>query len=125
MCDSCLQIFSHKSLFWVWPQKKEKRSSCVVSVCFCKRWVPCFQIKQRWVPFVLGFSGIVPRFSGIFPGFSRILLRFSRILPGFSGIFPIFLTSPKFWGFACTPLHPHLLHHCVKPLPNIATYNSV
>ena len=30
----------------------------------------------------------------------------------FSGIFPGLLTNQNFWGSACTPLHPRLLHHC-------------
>jgi len=33
-------------------------------VFFCKPWAPFFEVKQRWAPFLLGFSGILPRFSG-------------------------------------------------------------
>jgi len=32
-CDICLQIFSHKHLFLVWPQKN-------VLIVFCKHWAP-------------------------------------------------------------------------------------
>jgi len=40
-------------------------------------WAPLFQIKARWVPFLLVFSGILQKFLQILP-------RFPRILPGFS-----------------------------------------
>ena len=32
-------------------------------VSFCKPWVPFFEVKQRWAPFIPGFSGIFLRFS--------------------------------------------------------------
>jgi len=47
--------------------------------------------KQRWAPFL--------------PGFSGILLRFSRILPRF-------LANQDFW----VRLHHRILHHCVVVL---------
>ena len=34
-------------------------------VFFCKRWAPFYEIKQRWAPFLPGFSEILPRFSRI------------------------------------------------------------
>jgi len=32
-------------------------------VFFCKPWAPFFEVKQRLVPFLPGFLGILPRFS--------------------------------------------------------------
>jgi len=55
----CLQIFSykyHEDFFWCDLQEK----SCVF---FCKPQVSFFEVKQRWAPFILGFSGIFLRFS--------------------------------------------------------------
>ena len=60
---------------------------------------PFFEVKQRWVPFLPGFSGILPWYLGILPGFSGILSRFSGILPGLS-------TNQNFWGCACTHCTP-------------------
>jgi len=57
-----------KAFFWC---DLQKRSSCG----FCKPWAPFFEIKQRWVPFSPGFSGILPRFG----------------------------TNQTFWGCACIP----------------------
>jgi len=45
--------------FLVWPPKKGRR------VFFCKPWAPFFEIRQRWVPFLPGFSGILPNFQQI------------------------------------------------------------
>jgi len=36
---------------------------------FCKPWVPFFEVKQRWAPFLPKFSGILFGFSGILPKF--------------------------------------------------------
>jgi len=44
-------------------------------VFFCKPRAPFFEVKQRLVPFLPGFSGILPRFSA----------------------------NQNFWGCACTP----------------------
>jgi len=73
----------------------EKTSSSV----FLQTLGAFFQIKQRWVPFLPGFSGILTRFLGILPGFSEILTRFSGIFPGFS-------TNQSFWGCSCIPCTP-------------------
>jgi len=43
---------------------------------FCKPWAPFFEVKQRWMSFLPGFSGILPKFS----------------------------TNQNFWGCACTPI---------------------
>jgi len=32
---------------------------------FCEPWAPFYEIKQCWVQFLPGFSGILPRFSAI------------------------------------------------------------
>jgi len=71
----CQQIFSHKDhegLFLVWSPKKG------LHVFFHKLWVWFLEVKQRWAPFI--------------PGFSGILLRFSA--------------NQHFWGCACTPCTP-------------------
>jgi len=47
----------HQDLFLVLNAKKD------LHVFFCKPWAPFFEVKQRWVPFLPGFSGILPRFS--------------------------------------------------------------
>ena len=62
-----------RPVFDVTPKK-------VLIVFFCKRWAPFFEVKQRWGPFLPGFSGILPRFP-------RILYKFS--------------TNQNFWGCAC------------------------
>jgi len=66
---------------------------------FCKYWVPFFEVKQRWAPFLPRFSGILPRYCGILPGFSGILPKFSGILPGFS-------TNQNFGGELAPPEPP-------------------
>jgi len=58
LCDFCLQIFSHKDhddLFWC---DLLKRGLYV----FRKRWASFCEVKQRWAPFLPGFSEILPRF---------------------------------------------------------------
>jgi len=65
--------------FMVWPSKRG------FHVFFCKHWVPFFEVKQSRVPFL--------------PGFSWILPRFLRILPKFS-------TNQNFWDCACTLAPP-------------------
>jgi len=64
----------------VLPQRSRRPFFGVTSkkglhVFFCKPWAPFFEIKQRWVPFLPGFSGILPRFSA----------------------------NQNFWGCSCTP----------------------
>jgi len=54
-----------------------------IYVFFCKRWPPFFEVKQRWVTFL--------------PGFSGILLGFQLI---------------KTFGLCFEPQHPCLLYHC-------------
>jgi len=54
-------------------------------VFFCKRWAPFFEIKQRWTPFVPGFSRVLSIFSGILlgfcPGFQQIKTFGVRLRP--------------------------------------------
>jgi len=38
-------------------------SKTALHVFFCKHWAAFFEMKQRWAPFLPGFSGILPRFS--------------------------------------------------------------
>jgi len=79
LCDFCLHIFSHKDhedLIFDVASRKD------LHVFICKRWVPFFKVKQRWAPFLLGFSGILTRFLDI-------LLEF--------------LTNQNLWGCKCTP----------------------
>jgi len=57
-------IFAHKFS----PTKIMKMFSGVTSkkslnVFFCKPLVPFFEVKERWLLFLPGFSGILPRFS--------------------------------------------------------------
>jgi len=95
------------TVFVVWPPKND------LHLFFCKPWAPFLEVKQRWAPFLLRFSGISPRylrilfgFSGILPKFSEILPKFSEILPGFSEILPGFSTHQNSWGCACTSCTP-------------------
>jgi len=53
-------------------------------VFFCKPWVSFFEVKQRWAPFI--------------PGFSWIFLRFSE--------------NSKLLEVRLHHLKPHLQHHC-------------
>jgi len=71
-------------------------------VFFCKRWALFSEVKQRWTPILLGFSGILPRFPGILP-------RFLGILPRFLGILSGFLTYIKSVGGALAPPPPTTL----------------
>jgi len=47
-------------------------------VFLCKTSAPFFEVKQRWAPFLPGFSGLLPRFSA----------------------------NQNFWGCACNPCTP-------------------
>ena len=58
--------FPIKDHFLVWPPKKD------LHVFFCKRWAPFLEVKQRWVPFVPGFSGFCPYFEWFCPDFREI-----------------------------------------------------
>ena len=40
-----------------------------VSMWYCKRWTPSFEIQQGWAPFLPVFSGSLQTFSSIFHGF--------------------------------------------------------
>jgi len=64
-----------------------------------------FQIKPRWMPFLLVFSQSLPRCSGILRMFSQTLPMFLQILPGFSGILPDFYQI-KTVGGAPPPASP-------------------
>ena len=81
-----------EDLFWCDLQKS-------LHLFFCKRWVPFFEVKQRWAQFLPRFSAIWPRYLGILHVILRILPKFSGILPGFS-------TNQNLWGCACTPVPP-------------------
>jgi len=62
----CLQIFFHKDhedLFMVGPPQQKP------SYVFLQTLGPFFESKQRWAPFLAGFSAILLRFSGICPDF--------------------------------------------------------
>jgi len=86
LCNFCLQIFSHKNhedLFLVWPPK-----NCL-HVFLCKPWASYFEIKQRWAPFLPGFSE-----RHFYPDF-----LFVKLLPRFSA-------NQNFWGCACNPCIP-------------------
>ena len=57
-----------------WPPKKN---------VFISFWVPFFQIKASWTPFLLVFSWGLPRFSGILQSFSQIFTDFQGFCPNF------------------------------------------
>jgi len=93
---------SHKDrehFFLSWPPKKS------LHLFFCKRWAPFFAVKQRWVPFLLGFSEILPRYLEILPvffqGFCPYYQGFcpAQIFRDFSRIF----NKSKRLGCACNP----------------------
>jgi len=116
-----VRIFSHEDRFWDDIQK-------TVSMWFCTCQAHFFQIKARWMPFLLVFLGTLPIFSEIFrmfQRFSQIMPRFPQVLPGFSGTLPIFSPNQKFWG-ALAPPPPTslvvtvLLHY----LLNMPAFNS-
>jgi len=76
-----------KTCFWCDLQKK------VLIVFFCKGWTPLFEFKERCLPFL--------------PVFLGILSRFSEVLPILSGILPTFSTNQNFWGCTCAPWYIH------------------
>jgi len=109
LCTYCPQIFAHKDHEDLFSGVTSKKG---LKMFFCNRWAPRFEVKQRWAPFLPGFSGILPKFSVMLPR-----------CPDFQRICPIYeVFCPYFWkirilGYACTPALP-------PPTPLLCSHTS-
>ena len=87
-----------RPFFWCDFQKKKR-----LHLFFCKCWAPFSEGKQRCVPFLPGFSGILTRFPGFVPGYSAN----QKVGGALSPLAPPFPT-PLDQNVGCFAQGPHL-----------------